>query len=84
MKRFLITFFGILTLLNLEIEIPFLFIQSSGYTIMVISFVMLGTVLSLFILSIILGLKKKISKFWILDVFLVIVYLVLTSVLFVK
>ena len=84
MKRFLITYFGILTLLNLEIEIPFLFIQSSGYTIMVISFVMLGTVLSLFILSIILGLKKKISKFWILDVFLVIVYLVLTSVLFVK
>lgn len=82
MKRFLIAFFGILGLLNLEIEISELltmnFVEEAATK--VIAFLcMVGTLLLLFVGSIILGCMKKISKFWILDIFLVVLYLVFVS-----
>ena len=75
MKKFLITFFGILALLNLEVEMPY-------FNPIIKALLMLGTLLFLFVISIILGIKKKISKIWILYVFLVILYLVIADLAF--
>ena len=74
-SKFLITFFGILTILNIEVRMSFLHPRD-------IDGIMWLTLFALLLVSIILGLLKKISKLWMLDVLLVILYLVVTTLFF--
>ena len=73
--KFLITFFGILTILNVEVMMNFLHPRN-------IDHIMWLTLFILLLGSIILGLLKKISKLWMLDILLVILYLVITLIIF--
>ena len=73
--KFLITFFSILTILNIEVRMSFLDVRNIGK-------IMSLTLLILLLGSIILGLLKKISKLWMLNVFLVILYLIITVSIF--